>query len=235
MEGWFSSSLRHDRDKKGRVRTSSFSLLPSSFVKPRRGFTLVEMLVVVGILAILMAAGMTTYSVATRRAQEARAREVVSNVAAALEAIYQREGSFPRRVLAEGSSDGEMTPEVAYELAKRKAMTLTYDDSRKKTIAADRCGVLTPWGQDVVRRSGNSGVSDGTKVPSGGTIKDHRIHFAVDTEGRGYVNASVGGESVRIRAAAVAWCCGKGGKIEKYSDGLRRGNCYSWSRQQVEK
>ena len=201
----------------------------------RRGFTLVEMLVVVGIIAILIGAGMTTFSAATRKAQQARAREVVSNVATALEAVYQKEGSFPRRVLAEGSSDGEMTAEVAYELARRKAMTLTYLDSSRRTTGLDRCGILTPWGQDTVKRAGNGSVSDSTKVPSGGTIKDHRVHFAVDTEGHGYVNASVGGETLRIRASAVAWCCGKDGKEYKYSDGLRHDCSYSWSRQQVQK
>ena len=58
------------------------------------GFTLIEMLVVMGILAILIGAGMITFSAATKKAQQARAREVVSNVATALEAIYQREGAF---------------------------------------------------------------------------------------------------------------------------------------------
>ena len=201
----------------------------------KKGFTLIEMLVVIGIMAILMGAGMTTFSAATKKAQQARAREVVSNVATALEAIYQREGSFPRRVMAQGGNNGEMTAEVAYDLAKRGVMTLTYDDSTKKTAGADRLGILTPWAQDVVKRKGNSGVADGTKVPTGGTIKDHRIHFAVDTEGKGYVNASVGGESVRIRAAAVAWSCGRDGQIYRYSEGLRRDNCYSWNRQQVER
>ena len=201
----------------------------------RKGFTLIEMLVVIGIIAVLIGVGMTTYSAATRKAQEARAREVVSNVATALEAIYQREGSFPRRVLARGGNDGEMDADVAYELAKRKAMTLTYDDNSKKTVGADRCGVLTPWAQDVVKRKSSSGAMDGAAVPSGGTVKDHRIHFAVDTEGRGIVNATVGGESLRIRAAAVAWCCGRDGKMYSYSEGQRRGCSYSWSAQQVVK
>ena len=201
----------------------------------RKGFTLIEMLVVMGIIAVLMGAGVAAYSSATRKAQQARAREVVSNVATALEAIYQREGSFPRRVLSKGGSDGEMDADVAYELAKRNAMTLTYNASTKKTVGADRCGVLTPWGQEVVKRSSSSGAMDGAKVPSGGTIRDHRIHFAVDTEGRGIVNASVGGESLRIRAAAVAWCCGRDGKKYSYSEGLRHGCSYSWSAQQVVK
>ena len=233
MEGRFSSSLRQDKGRKEKFRTSSLFLLTSSFrVNARRAFTLVEMLVVIGIIAILIGAGMTAFSAATRKAQQARAREVVSNVATALEAIYQREGAFPRRVLAEGANDGEMTPEVAYELAKRNAMTLTYNNGR--TVGADRCGILTPWGQDVVKRS-KSGVSDGTKVPSGGTIKDHRVHFAVDTDGRGYVNATVGGESVKVRGAAIAWCCGKDGKEYRYSEGLRHDCSYSWNRQQVVK
>ena len=127
-----------------------------------------------------------------------------------------------------------MDENVAYELAKRNAMTLTYDSNTKKTTAADRCGVLTPWAQDVVKRSTSGSVSEGTKVPTGGTIKDHRVHFAVDIDGDGYVDASVNGESVRIRGAAVAWCCGRDGKQLSYSEGLRRDCSYSWSRQQVD-
>ena len=205
----------------------------------KRGFTLIEMLVVIGIIAILIGAGMATFSTATRKAQQARAREVVSNVATALEAIYQKEGCFPRRVL-KGGNDGEMDEHVAYELAKRDVMTLTYikkskenPDPPKRTVGADRFGVLTPWAQDFVKRNKDAG--ENKAVPSGGTIRDHRVHFAVDVNGDGIVMAHVGSDTLEIRASAVAWCCGRDGKCKEYSysEGLRRGCSYSWSSQQV--
>ena len=224
------------RNKTGKLRTFSFFLLPSSFSeKARRAFSLVEMLVVIGILSVLIGIGINAFSGATRRAQQARTRAVVHDVATALESILNKEGSFPRRILAAGGSDGEMTEENAYELAKRKVMSLAYDkdSDTKKTLGLDRCGVVTPWAQDVLKRNNSAG--SGTAVPSGGTIKDHTIHFAVDTDGDGFVNASVGGESVKIRASAVAWCCGRDGVMYKYSEGVRHDCAYSWSRGQVER
>ena len=81
----------------------------------------------------------------------------------------------------------------------------------------------------------NSGANSGTAVPSGGTIDKHRVWFAVDADGDGYINLSkVGG--IRIRAVAVAWCCGRDGDEDvrdNYTKGLRRGCSYSWSREQV--
>lgn len=199
----------------------------------RRGFTLVEMLVVIGIIAVLVGIGMNTFSGATSKAHQARAQAIVGDVATALEAILNREGAFPRRVIAAGSSDGELDENVSYALAKHKVMSLAYDDNGKVTIGADRCGVLTPWAQDVVTKSASA--SSGTAVPSGGTVKDHIVHFAVDIDGDGKVSASVGGESLTIRASAVAWCCGRDGKMYPYSEGTRRGCSYSWSMDKVVK
>lgn len=199
----------------------------------RRGFSLIEMLVVIGILAILIGAGMSTFSSATRKAQLARAREVVSNVATALESALNKDGVFPRRILQEGANDCEMDEKLSYELAKRNLMSLTYNDKDKKTIGLDGCGVLTPWGQDAMKR--NKNATESTAVPSGGTIKDHRVHFAVDVDGDGFVEANVGGESVKIRTVAAAWCCGREGKMYKYSEGVRNDCSYSWNRDQVEK
>ena len=198
----------------------------------RRGFSLVEMLVVMGILAVLIGAGLTTFSSSTKKAQKARGQELVSNVAVALEKIYQDEGSWPRQILAASGSEKGLDENVAYALAKRNAMTLSYDSKTKKTTKLDRFGIVTPWAQDVIRRKGESGASEGTMVPSGGTIADHRLRFAVDTEGRGMVTASVGGESVTIRGSVMVWCSGQDGQLERYKDGLRRDDVYSWSDRQ---
>lgn len=200
----------------------------------RKGFTLVEMLVVIGIIAILLGAGIGSFSAMTKRANKAKGQELVSNVATALEAIYQKDGCWPHRILAKGSSDGEVDAEIAYDITKKGMMSLTVTkDTDRKTDGLDRFGIVTPWAAAVIRKGGTGGASESTKVPSGGTVRDHRLHFAVDDDDDGFVNANVGGETLKIRGAAAVWCCGMDGKIETYKDGLRKDDIYSWSKGQI--
>lgn len=200
----------------------------------KKGFTLVEMLVVIGIIAILLGAGIGSFSSMTKRANKAKGQEIVSNVATALTAIYQKDGCWPHRILSKGSSDGEVDAEIAYDITKKGMMSLTIiKDSDLKTGGLDRFGILSPWAANVVKKGGSSGASEGSKVPSGGTVRDHRLHFAVDVDDDGYVNANVGGETVKIRGSAAVWCSGMDGKIETYKVGLRKDDIYSWSKGQV--
>lgn len=205
----------------------------------RRGFTLMEMLVVIGIIGVLISAGMVSFSQITKKAQKARAQELVIDTAAALEAIYQKDGAWPRRILAEGNSDGEITAEIAYDIAtKGKMMSLTIDSqnaNKHQTTGHDRMGIVSPWAMDVIKKAGKKTVGESTRVPSGGTIRSHRLHFAVDTEGKGFVRASVGGESVQIRGSVMVWCAGYDGKLEPYSKGKRSDDVYSWSDAQRKK
>ena len=194
----------------------------------KKAFTLVEMLVVVGIIATLAGASLVGYQGVVRKAQRAKGQELVSEVATALTAVLQKEGSWPRTILSEGASgNGEMTPRVGAALARRGAMSLTYkqttDDqgiTRYELSGLDQCGIVSPWAHDTIKRLAARGsVSLSAKVPSGGTIQDHRLRFAIDDDMDGIVRASPEGYgTVNVRASAVVWCAGMDGKFGTKDD-----------------
>jgi len=196
----------------------------------RNGFTLVEMLVVLGIIAVLIGASLGGYAKMTKTAERAKAQELVVNTATALTALFQTEGSWPRRLALNGASDGELDAVAALPLAKGGYMSLTLNTSKTALDGIDRFGIVSPWAVATIKRVGNS-ASLSTKVGnSASTVKDHILHYALDLDGDGIIeNASVGGESVNIRATAAVWCCGKDGKIEAYSTGRRLDDVYSWT------
>ena len=63
----------------------------------RTGFTLIEMMVVIGIIAILAAALMGGYSHVVKSAQRSKAVEAVSNARTALEALARQDTRSYRR------------------------------------------------------------------------------------------------------------------------------------------
>ena len=184
------------------------------------GFTLIEMLVVIGIIAILIGASIGGYSHMTHAADKTKAQELVSNVATALTALYQQEGNWPKRLALNGATDGELDENVSIPLAKGKyfSLTTTGSGSNMKLVGNDRFGIISPWAMAVVKRRGMSATLD-DKVGTM-TVRDHRIHYALDLDGDGIIKgASVGGNSVDIRATAAAWCGGRDGVIDPYPYG----------------
>ena len=192
----------------------------------RRGFTLIEMLVVIGIIAVLVSATAVAYNGVVVRAQNVRAEEQVHELVTALVEVMQKDDAWPRPVLAEGGSGkGEVTPEVGGALAKRGALSLSYRETsdngatRYVLSGPDKFGVLDPWAEKVVRRKLKSGaLSLDTKVPTGGTLRDHRYRFAVDGDYDGKVTVSGDGISATIRASAVVWGAGRDGKFGTKDD-----------------
>ena len=203
----------------------------------KKGFTLVEMLVVIGIIVVLVAAAAGAFGGATKKAQMARGRELVSNVATALSSIYLQDGRWPKALVdANGHDEYRLGKTVGVVLARKGVMSLSYqkdDSGRYELVGADRFGVADPWAQQTIRNVENA--SDGTRVASGGTVKDHIIRFAIDTEGLGQVKATVCGQSITVRAQAIAWSCGPDGKFDSLDKMGRSDDIFSFREGQIVK
>ena len=204
-----------------------------------RGFTLIEMLVVIGIIAILSGALLMGFGRVTKAAQRAKAVEAVSQAAQSLVILRQKnDGVWPAIITTAGGGDGSgkgMIEDVARKFAEYDMLGIAYKKSGDKIIllGISRCGLVDPWAEAVLKRNQNANV--GSKVPTGGTVQDHIIYFAVDTDGDGITMANVGGQAVQIRAEAVAWCAGADGVIAPYTQRGRSDDIYSWDKAKEKK
>ena len=208
----------------------------------KKGFTLIEMLVVIGIISVLVGASLGGYAYVTKRAEQARVRELVLNTATALNALFQRQNRWPPALLAESQGEGLLTAKAAACLAVNKLMSLTYTTREENgetyyTLSGnDRCGIVTPWATTVIKRlsPGDGGLT--AKVPQGGTVRDHLLHFAVDEDGDGIVDVKLAAKTLRVRANAVAWSWGMNGKEDDYEASMagrgKADDVYSWTRKQ---
>ena len=202
----------------------------------RKGFTLIEMLVVIGIIATLMGVAIASLSKVLKSAEKARCQELVANTATALTALFQKEGAWPKLLIDNNNESAGLDNKAALPLAKGGYMTLTTDNEKTKSKATelagyDRFGIVTPWALSVIKGRGSS-VSLETRVPRCGTIQHHVLCYALDLDGDGIIEGvSVGGESIDIRATAAVWWCAldPSDKPYSYTDGLKKGSVYSWT------
>ena len=210
----------------------------------KKGFSLVEMLVVIGIISVLSGALIMGIDRVRKTAQRSKAQEIVSNTATALGIIFQKEMGWPQLLL--NWSGKQLEAEPSHVFVRFNLLGLSYDSksynasTRKGTITlvgADRCGVVDPWATAVLKRKTSSSERDGLalKVDTGGTVQDHILWFAIDDDGDGITEVNIpGSPAIRVRASACVWSAGADGVLGKYGrrDKAADDDVYSWSRGQ---
>ena len=117
----------------------------------RKGLTLVEILVALGIISILIGASAAGYSRMTRAADKARCQELVSNTAVALTQYFNRNGSWPKVLITEAQGEGVFCNAQLTLAMIRRHCTLTDDASAFLSGAYDRMG-LSARGYDRILR-----------------------------------------------------------------------------------
>ena len=130
----------------------------------RKGFTLIEMLVVIGIIATLMGVTIASVSKFTKTADGARYQETVANTATAITALYQKEGAWPRALISNSNSEQGLDEKAALPLAKGGYMTLTINNAGNQLSGYDRFGIVSPW---ALAWSLSRAIHGGNVFPSG--------------------------------------------------------------------
>jgi len=187
-----------------------------------KGFTLVEMLVVIGIIGLLIGVLTTGFSYAQTLAWQSRSQELASNVATALSAYILKEGSWPDEILR---SNGQVNNEVCKVLqeANRLDVTTVKTDANGVSVinqnSPERFGLFSPWGQRIIRKKPLMTASLGA-LPADAELVRHILQFRIDINLDGKIDSSdaglgtIPGNGATIRASAIVWSCGPQGKAD---------------------
>lgn len=196
----------------------------------KKGFSLVELLTVVGVISVLMGLAAAGYGYMASRAQRVKTQELVSNAATALTLIFQESKSWPKPI-RDGHGQHKLTADVCNAFVRHGSglLGISYvKDGDRRVVdpnSPDRFGLVDSYAQKLIRN--NKNISKGAKVPSGGTIDDHILRFAVDLDGDGITELP---EGRRVRATACVWSLGADG-VEGQSRS-KSDDVYSWNQRQ---
>jgi len=199
------------------------------------GFTLVEMLVVIGIIGLLAGALIASFSHLKTSARQSQAQALVGETATALTAYLDRYREWPD-ALKERNGKMEMDEVACWVLQENKLLDVVvkkWSESDQKWTwekdmgsagnSLDRFGLLDPWGRAGLRR--NPAITSESAIIEGGTkLSDHRLQYRLDTNFDGVIDGNDDmkpPKGLAVRASVIVWSRGPDGKDDFESSGKR--------------
>ncbi len=203
------------------MTSSSLSLTCSVAKRQRHGYTLMEMLVVIGIIGLLSITLLSSFGYLKTTAWQTRAQSQVSQIATGLTIYLQNERHWPKELIDKTEFDAD----ACYALQKYKIADVTTwvkngDDKAINENSPDRYGLLDPWGAAIMRKNPLATEND---------VKNHRLQFRLDKNFDGYVDASEGApNSVKVRSSVIVWSRGPDGYDDFSGDNPKARNHYPY-------
>jgi hypothetical protein len=143
---------------------------------------------------------------------------------------------WPEELLQNGGQ-GQLDKNVAKVFIRYNLMGVSHNqktgsEGDYQLTGKDRCGIVDGEAEAILKR--NKNANEGTRVPSGKSIQEHILYYAIDTEGTGFTTVTMkdSGKQLNIRATAVVYAAGPNG-IEEYDAYGRNDDVYSWRPNQV--
>ena len=72
----------------------------------QRGFTLIELMIVIGIVGVLVTIAFPSYTAYIKKSRRTEAQTAIMNIAAEMEKLYGRQGSYQNAVCIAGNASG---------------------------------------------------------------------------------------------------------------------------------
>jgi len=114
-----------------------------SFRQHVRGFTLIELMIVVAVVAILAAVAIPSYAEHVRKSRRAQAKADLVEVAQLMERYHTVQNTYVGYTLPSNQSPRDGTAQYTVSLGNQTASTFTLTATPGTNQSKDKCGTMT--------------------------------------------------------------------------------------------
>ncbi len=184
-------------------------------LKSSKGFTLLELMVVILVIATLMALAVPVYQGVLERARKVQAKNDVTQIVTAINAYYTEYGKYPV-----AADDTPITDNGTLFNALR-AVTGSDSDNLRKIVFISPPNVKS---DTVGTRRGGVSPTDGNYYDPWGNSYRVAIDGTYDNQIANPYNADSGAGPSQLRQGVIVWSLGKDNMLGKAGDSVFTGS-----------